>query len=188
MLTIILCTKACDIALSAANTWHDWIPLVSPFVVILLFIIDRILGFFLRKKEVERNWYLKVLVEPGIQRISEFYRTSTENYQQSAELLDSNKGQSHEEYNKLKSKEFGKFQALKRDLEIEVIYPIQIRYPDVGKQITEQLRNLEDNFTSSLDAEKFNSSGIKEFHDFAANNRALFLDHLYDPLNKKFIF
>lgn len=153
-----------------ANHWPGWIPLISSFVVILLFVIDRVLGFYLRKKEVERNWYLKVLVEPGVQKISEFYSSLVEKYSQSAKLLDSNKGQPHEEYNKLKSKEFGKFQAFKRDLEIQVIYPIQLRYPDVGNDITNQLMDIEDVYTNSLDREKFKSNDIIEFHNYAANN------------------
>src|SRR5688572_28390168 len=67
--------------------WKDFLPLISPAVVILLFIIDRIVAARLRRKEVERNWYLKVLIEPAIEKISEFYNSTTEQHSSSFLLL-----------------------------------------------------------------------------------------------------
>lgn len=164
----------------------DFIPLISPVIVIIIFVIDRIIGFILRKKEVERNWYLKVLIEPCLTEISSFYDNVLNNYKTSCDLLRANSQKPHNEYTHLKSKEFGKFQQCKRELEVNVIIPIQSRYNDVGEKILEELRNLEDLYTTSLDQEKFSEEDIQKLYFHIASNRALFLNHLYLPVESRF--
>ena len=167
---------------SQVNPWKDILPLVSPIVVIILFIIDRIIGFKLRRKEVERNWYLKVLIEPCIDKISTFYKNILDEYKSSSHILSTTNQKFQTKYINIKAKEFGKFQSLKRELELDVIFPIQMRYGDVGEDILEQLRNLEDQFTSSLDNKKFSEDDIIQFHLFVAVNKANLLNYLYAPL------
>lgn len=177
---VFLC--CCHYIPESSSNLKELLPLVSPVIVIILFIIDRIIGFKLRRKEIERNWYLKVLIEPGISKISDFYKKSFEFYSSSANLLKASSTLSHADYNVLKAQEFSKFQSLKRELEAEVIFPIQIRYPDVGKNLTELLLNIEDTFTSSLDREEFSEEKIKDFQIYIARNRAELLTCLYFPL------
>ena len=183
---IFLCN--CQPVAEASLTWKDWFQLASPIVVLLLFIVDRIIGHNLRKKEIERNWYLKVLIEPAIPKISEFYKQTIESYKSSALLLNSNSTSPHNDYISLKSQEFGKFQLLKRELEAEVVFPIQMRYPKVGGELTTSLLNIEDEFTSSLDRQLFSETNIKDFQIKLANNRASFLTQLYSPLRLKSLF
>ena len=183
---VFLCS--CPVVTTSTSFWKDFIPLISSIVVICLFIIDRIIGFYLRKKEVERNWYLKVLIEPEINKISIFYKDTFEGYKASAEFLKISNQKPHNDYISLKSIEFGKFQSLKRELEAEVIFPIQIRYPNVGESVTEELRNLEDHFTSCLDSELFSEDNIKQFQLYIAKNRAFLLKKLYSPLQKQRTF
>ena len=90
---IFLCS--CNNIIDKSIYRKDVVPVVGPIVVIVLFIIDRILGFYLRKREIERNWYLKVLIEPSISKISAFYKSATDGYKVSAGLLQSNKQQPH---------------------------------------------------------------------------------------------
>jgi hypothetical protein len=61
------------IFLCQTNNFKDYFTLASPIVVILLFIIDGYINHKLRKREVNRNWYLKVFIEPSILKISTFY-------------------------------------------------------------------------------------------------------------------
>ena len=179
---ILLCETATTVTGPSAF-WTTYLPLVSPIVVVVLFIIDRIIGFYLRKREIERNWYLKVLIEPGITKISAFYKSTNEIYAKSAEFLFQNSTTvAHDKYLSIKSQEIGKFQAHKRELEAEVIFPIQMRYPEVGERLTETLLNLEDCFTSALDKGFYSEQEIKDFQSKVASNRALLLTNLYTPL------
>jgi len=177
---VFLC--CCQTVPESSSRLKDLLPLVSPIIVIILFIIDRVIGFRLRRKEVERNWYLKVLIEPGVSKISDFYKKSVEFYTASANTLGASSALPHANYNVLKAQEFSKFQSLKRELEAEVIFPIQMRYPVVGQKLTELLLDIEDTFTSSLDREEFSEDKIKDFQIYTATNRAELLNCLYFPL------
>ncbi len=167
----------------AASYWKELIPLVSPVVVIVLFIIDRLIGYKLRQKETDRSWYFKVLIEPGIEQITEFYRKVNTLYSDAAHNLDINKNISHDEFIKLKASEIFKFQEIKRELEAEIIRPIMSRYLFVGNSLTTVILNLEDLFTGYLDDEKFTNENIADFHFSAFTNRALLLNELYAPLH-----
>lgn len=184
---ILLCETA-TLPTDPSSVWTTYIPLVSPIVVILLFLIDRVIGFYLRKREIERNWYLKVLIEPGISKISAFYKATNEMYAKSAEMLFQNSATvAHDKYLTLKSQEIGKFQSHKRELEAEVIFPILMRYPEVGDHLTNTLLNLEDCFTTALDKGLYSEQEIKDFQSKVASNRALLLTNLYSPLQSKFL-
>lgn len=184
---ILICDTATP-AIDPSSVWTTYLPLVSPIVVILLFLVDRIIGFYLRRREIERNWYLKVLIEPGISKISAFYKATNEMYAKSAEMLFKNSTTvAHDKYLTLKSQEIGKFQAHKRELEAEVIFPILMRYPEVGDNLTNTLLNLEDCFTTALDRGLFSEQEIKDFQSKVASNRALLLTNLYSPLQGKFL-
>lgn len=183
---ILLCENLIQ-GIDPGTIWTIYLPLASPLVVILLFILDRIIGFNLRKREIERNWYLKVLIEPGIIMISAFYKSTNLMYTSSAQLLNQQSTiVAHDKYLSLKAKEIGKFQAHKRELETEVIFPIQIRYPEVGEKLTNILLNLEDCFTSTLDFEKYSEQDILDFQGKVASNRALLLAQLYLPLQNNY--
>jgi hypothetical protein len=165
-----------------SSQWKELIPLVSPVVVILLFIIDRLIGYNLRKKETDRSWYFKVLIEPGIEKISIFYRNTNNSYSTAAKNLEANKTIPHIDFGILKAKEFFKFQESKRELEAEIIQPIIARYQFIGNSLTLVLQDLEDLYTSSLDNEYFSEEEINKFYLSAFTNRALLLNQLYSPL------
>ncbi|MBK7391129.1 MAG: hypothetical protein IPI23_19290 [Bacteroidetes bacterium] len=183
---ILLCETA-NTHTDPSSVLTTYLPLVSPIVVILLFLVDRVIGFYLRKREIERNWYLKVLIEPGISKISAFYKATNDMYAKSAELLQNSSTVAHEKYLTLKSHEIGKFQSHKRELEAEVIFPILMRYPEVGDHLTSTLLNLEDCFTTALDKGLYSEQEIKDFQNKVASNRALLLTNLYAPLQSKFL-
>jgi len=177
---ILLCCE--NISSTAIMDWKTLIPLVSPIIVVLLFLIDRVIGFKLRKREAERNWYLKVLIEPCIQKMTTFYKETLECYKTSSTVLKNSNNLPHADYISIKSREFGKFQIIKRDTEAEIFTPIQLTYPYVGKSISENLRNIEDEFTTCLDQEKFSDEAIADFQMKLATNKAIMIKHLYSPL------
>ena len=163
------------------------IVLVSPIVVIILFIIDRIIAHVLRQQEVERNWYLKIMIEPGIAKISTFYKSAKETYASSSyELAYVDIGTiSHANYLSMQSKEISKFQLIKRDLEGEVFYPIKSLYPKVFDLLTNELLDLEDLYTANIDNKLFNDEQITNFNLRLNQSKVKIIAVLYSPLLKK---
>ena len=165
------------------SSWPSYLPLVSSIVVILLFIIDRLLGARLRKKEIERNWYLKVLIEPSIAKISEFYKATHEGQVISFDLLKkAHSSTTHAKYLDAVALEVGKFSSLKRRFEGEVIMPIQARYPATGGELTSVLLVLEDEYSNFLNSNELTLEECDNFATVLNGNRSAFLNALYEPL------
>jgi hypothetical protein len=165
------------------NGWLSLLPLLSSIIVIVLFIIDRAIGARSRRKEVERNWYLKVLIEPSIAKISIFYRGVYENLGNSFDLLKTaHSVETHAIYLDLVAKEIGKLSTLKREFEGEVIMPIQGRYPITGGRLTGILLTLEDQFSDFLNSTNLESQEKEDFSRTINSSRSLFLNILYEPI------
>ncbi len=178
-----------DIIINGANdqkSFVDYLPLVSPIIVIIIFVIDRLINSSIRAREIERNWYLKVLIEPNLENISSYYNNNELLYQKSSVLLEENLlTLSHPEYLRVKAQQSGGFQTAKRKFEIDVIDPIRVLYPSVALTLTETLLNLEDKFTKYLDSESIVEDKIVQFNKFNSANRAEFLSVLYQPIKTR---
>lgn len=160
----------------------DYIPLISSAIVILLFIIDRIIAARIRKKELERNFYYKVILEPNITKISLFFNEIQELYQNSSIKLQ-NENNKISDYLKLLMLEIELFKEKKRDFEFQLIIPIQKRYPTGGSFLSSDLQNLQDYYITQLDLMKFDQESIVTFNRELHSLKANFLSNLYKPLD-----
>jgi len=163
--------------------WKDYFPLISPIVVIILFGLERWLSYNIRKREIERTWYYKVLIEPSLTKIGDFFKDTQDLYKASCEKLALSNNMPHNEYNSLKSSEIGKFQQVKRAFEIDFVTPINHRYPNVGLSLQNILMDLEDKFSNGLDSEFLTQTNIETFVDSVSNSKVAWLNTLYEPIN-----
>lgn len=170
---------------NSSSSFKDFLPLISVVVTLLLFITDRLIAIRVRRREVERNWYLKVLVEPNLIRINDFFDTVGKTYEESAKFLTLNLTKTHEEYVTIKAQEFEKFIDLKRILIAYLIYPLSPRYPEISERIDLVLQDTEDDFTTNLDKDAFSIENINDFKLRSYNKKAKLLNILYTPLGKK---
>jgi hypothetical protein len=167
---------------SALSQFKEFFPLISPVLILLLFIVERVLSYQIRQKEINRTWYYKVLIDPHIEKINVFFSTLGQLYSDSAGVLSSSLNLPHSEFLALKREEFTKFQKSKRELELIVIAPILHRYPKTGEKLTEELRGIEDLFTGSLDSGKFSIDDIDSLTKHVSSVRAVWLNILYEPI------
>jgi len=169
------------------NAMHlkDSLPLLSSLVVIILFIIDRWLGYSIRKKEIDRNWYFKILLEPNLKKIDKFFLDIETLYSTSSLNLKSAISFSHEEYKDILRNEFRLFKEKKRKFELEVIKPIDCRYSKTGAEMYSKIRKLDDYYINRLDSLKFDLEDIEETEREIYNYKANWLDCLYGPINGK---
>ena len=58
----------------SSNSFYDvYIPYILRYsILLILFILGRWFDTNLRKKEISRNWYLKVIIEPNINLLDSF--------------------------------------------------------------------------------------------------------------------
>ncbi|MBL0327013.1 MAG: hypothetical protein IPP61_17930 [Cytophagaceae bacterium] len=174
--------ETCCIQEVNSINWKEYIPLISPVVVVLLFGIERILSYFIRKREIERTWYYKVLLDPSLEKIDTFFLYTVDLYISSCKLLAASQEIPHNSYISMKSSEIGNFQKIKRTFDSDIVTPIIHRYPDTGNKLQNSLLDLEDLFSSSLDEKKFTQTDIEDFQVKVSSAKALWLNTLYEPI------
>lgn len=162
----------------------DWLPLISVVLTLGIFIYDRLLAVRIRRVEVERNWYLKVLIEPNLDKISQFYISIEKIFNEAVETLNASKEIPHKEYTIAKRQQNEKFIDEKRSLQASLIFPLQPRYPLLSSKIDELFIDLYDEFTGRLDKEAFTDEDSKEFYVKTQSNKSKLLNLLYLPLSK----
>jgi hypothetical protein len=167
---------------ASSFNWKEYLPLLSPIVVIILFGLERVLSYKIRKREVERTWYYKVLLDPSLNKIDLFFSNTIDFYISSCALLSVSQETPHASYISMKSSEIGKFQKAKRAFDSNIVTPIIHRYPDTGNKLQNSLLDLEDLFSSSLDEKKFTQTDIEDFQVKVSSAKALWLNTLYEPI------
>jgi len=168
---------------SQPTTVKDWLPLISVVVTILLFTTDRLIGISIRRREARRTWYLKILIDPNIGKISEFFDKIGNAYEKASVALTGAQGTQN--YLTLKAKNFEIFIDLKRQLTAYLIQPLTVQYFPIAEALTNKLTELEDNYTQSLDSGLFTPDNINTFKIQAYNIKAEMLDILYIPIAAK---
>jgi hypothetical protein len=128
-----------------------YFTLIAPMVVILTFIANAFITYKLRKSEVKRNWYLKVLIEPNLKILNQFYIDTVDLLNKSCEDLLKKKAIGHNEFIELKATKNGEFQELKRVYEFDFVDLISVSKKDIQTKLSESLRNLEDLYTNFID-------------------------------------
>jgi len=113
--------ETCCIQEVNSINWKEYIPLISPVVVVLLFGIERILSYFIRKREIERTWYYKVLLDPSLEKIDTFFLSTVDLYISSCKLLAVSQEIPHKSYISMKSSEIGNFQKIKRTFDSNIV-------------------------------------------------------------------
>ena len=162
--------------------WKEYFPLIGPCIVILLFALERVLSYKIRKREIERTWYFKVLIDPSLSKMNDFFSDVQKVYLEASSSLSGSKTLPHTEFTSLKSTKIGEFQKVKRIFDTDIIPPINKRYPTVGSKLQNILLDLEDCFSSSIDAELFSDDDVSVFHEKVCEMRAIWLNILYEPI------
>ena len=137
-----------------SKTFFEIYPpaLFSSGIVILLFIIERFISAGIRKREVRRNWYLKVIIESNLKTINDFFDKSSCLLEAGIIYLKTCKECTHDEYLVQCSEEIKKFQDIKQDFEFKFIELVRSYDPDIANKLSEKLRSVEDKFTLSIGA------------------------------------
>ena len=169
------------------SLWQKILPtLIGPSIVLFLFIVGRFLDSTIRLREVKRNWYLKVIIDPNISKLEEFYTNVLSTVRASISILVPLKSSKNfSEYLTEKSLEIGKFQVIKRKFEIEFIALIQTNYPEISNELESLLRDLEDKITACLDKQDLDESHYSTLEIELSSTKYELLKILYKPLTLK---
>jgi hypothetical protein len=162
----------------------NYIPLISPLVVILIFIFDRKLAYNLRKKELERTWYYKVLLEPNLSQINDFFKDISTNIKASFITLDKlDFDEDRSNYIKTQLLQIEIFKKIKREFELDVLQPIYSKYNKVNINILLEMESIENNYTKVIGESFLKNFDENAFMESVYSSKVKLLDSLYKPLN-----
>lgn len=157
--------------------------IVSTLVVVIIFIIGRYFELKIRKREIERNWYFKVIIEPNINKIDIFINEAFGTIKDSVKtLIQAKTEKSYDEYIGIKSIEFGKFQELLRKFKLDFVIIVQDSYPVLTFELSSFLMNIEDSTTNILDKENLTVSDYYEIEKTIKKYKSDLLILLHKPI------
>ncbi|HLN94300.1 MAG TPA: hypothetical protein VK183_01600 [Flavobacterium sp.] len=181
MAVLIPLSVCCADLTSQEMAAKDYFPLFSSSVVIALFIVDRILVRFNRKKENDRNWFFKVHLEPNLTRINEFFLKVEENTLTSAGVLKTFNSSDLSSFLSVLTHEISIFKSEKRKFELEVLAPLRARYPKESGTLYRDVQDLEDTITSFLDSLDYSEDAVNDMVNSIYQTKAVLLENLYQP-------
>lgn len=157
--------------------------LISATIVVLIFIIGLFIDSKIRKKNIKRDWYFKVIIEPNISKVEKFIEDIFISVKSSITvLIESQSTVSHEEYLTIKSTEFGKIQKVKRNFELDFILFLKANNPEIKKELTDFILLLEDTTTNILDQEELTLEALDRIEEDIRNFKIKLFLLLYKPL------
>ncbi|MFV8379318.1 hypothetical protein [Flavobacterium sp. LB3R33] len=166
--------------------FKDFFPLISSGIVLLIFLYDRWLGSVIRRKELNRSWYFKVLLEPKLENIDTFFVEIEKQINISiTELGSLDFDNDKSTYIKSQLKYIDKFKELKRKFELEVLKPILSRYTEINTELITVINEIENDFTFEIDNLLIKDFDLVDFTKTIFEHKATLLDVLYKPLNSK---
>jgi hypothetical protein len=174
----------CFIYLGLSETMAEKIlPVIfSTGIVIILFIIGRALDGYIKSKEIRRNWYQKVIIDPNISKVDKFYKDVLEQSRISIQFLITNVSLPHNDYLIAKTKEMEKFKIIKRAFEFEFILMVQTNYPEIASKLSEHLRGIEDCVTVCLDKNTLTTADYDELEERVISQKYYIYGILYTPM------
>jgi hypothetical protein len=158
--------------------------IISSSVIIILFICERFINHFLRKKDKNKEWYLDVLIKPNIIYLNQFFDKISLQLTLSKEKLCSNTTLQHAAYTQLVSTEILILQNLKREFEFAFIYLISSYNPEIANDLTDIVRDIEDIFTNALSKNEINDLDLDDVQTNIYLKKSIFLKKLYSILDK----
>ena len=164
------------------KTIFDYFPLISSLVVILLFILDRIIAAKIRQREIARNWYLKILIEPNLDLINAFYTSAYANLEAAVNELIASRNLGHTQFLALVTAKTGLFLADKRRFEFDFIYLVGSYNSTVALELNASLRLLEDIVNETLGATDHTSLDMTTIKNRIHTARAGFYSAIYKPI------
>lgn len=155
---------------------------ISTSIVIALFVIGRLLDGYIKSKEIRRNWYQKVIIDPNILKVDKFYTDVLEQSKNSIQFLVASVSLPHRDYLAAKTTEMEKFKMIKRTFEFEFILMVQTNYPEIASELSEHLRSIEDYVTVCLDKNTLALADFNVLEEYVISQKHCIYGILYTPM------
>lgn len=175
--------NCCQITDVESFSLKDYAPFISSLVIIFIFIYDRRTAFILRKKELDRTWYYKVLLEPNLKKIDIFFNDIKDNVKVSLTELDPISFETNRQfYIKIQLLEIEKIKNIIRLFDLDVLQPICQKHPSIQNKISLIIENINDKTVDEIGKSFLRNYDEEKFLKSIYNDKVSLLNLLYEPL------
>jgi hypothetical protein len=165
------------------SVYLDILPtLISSLIIILVFVLERFYHAKFTKAEIYRTWYLRVIIEPNLNNIENFFSSVIANYNESFDIIRTNTTLPHDEFLILKATEITKFQNIKNSFEFSFTILIANTYPQVGREIDKIIMEIQDSFTANINEIEQGFDNRENYSRSIVTYKAALLQTLFSPL------
>lgn len=161
--------------------------LVSVTFVVLLFIIGRLIDSKIKRKDIKRGWYQKVIIDPNINKINSFYNNLVKQIGKSiANLKDQKDKLIFNEYIVIKAKEAEKVKRIVRKFDLEFVQLVDLNYPLVAVELRTHIMQIQDDLLKMIDRPDLGEHQYDEIESKVSESKSKMYGFLFIPLELKF--
>ncbi len=144
-------------------------------VTAMLFIIDKVIGYKLKKIEMRRSWYLEIIIKPNKTLIDGFFDKTTNLFIDFNNYVSTIQNTTIGNHIKMKNNLLYQFSDLKGSLNNNLILLLKDKHKDMYYEINQLLMEIEDNISSTIDKMKASD----DYRSYISNKKREFLALLY---------
>lgn len=144
-------------------------------VTALLFMVDKVIGYRLKKIEIRRSWYLDIIIKPNTNIIDGFFNDTVSLFIEFNIYVVSIQNTTIGSHISKKNELLSKFRDLKTNINNNLIILLRDRHKDMYHEINSLLMEIEDYISNTIDKMETND----DFQNFISNKKREFLALLY---------
>lgn len=153
--------------------------IVSSTVLIALFVAGRFLDSLVERKRNSQEWYMKMVLEPNVKYLHEYFRIFLEDTQKFSVLLE------QENSTDKKPVLFDHLANEKRKIEYNFILLVSNPYPRTAQKLTTYVNDLYDHCTTYLDSGNFTTSEFEKLEKEVMALKGRYFEEIYNPFKIK---
>ncbi len=159
---------------------------VSVAFVVLLFVVGRVIDSAIRRKEIKRGWYQKVIIDPNINKINLFYDKLISQMVTSICSLKAQKDNlNFTQYVEIKAIEADLVKKIVRRFELEFIQLVNLNYPLVANKLRTHIQQTQDDLLRMIDRVDLGEHQYDEIESEVSESKSEMYGILFIPLELK---
>lgn len=158
---------------------------LGTIVVILLFITERIISSYDKKRELNRNWYYSVIVLPNLSNISAFFQKYSKVTGEAYLSISSNSTIDANTLQQLKAIHFKKLRDIIHEFDFEFLMTVYMFSLGRYDSLWQIIENTHDNVVIILDKQNLVKDDLDELNRRLKEEKSIFFNALYAGLKDR---
>lgn len=169
--------------ISESSFWDkNIVKIIAIGIAVLTFIIERFITYFREKRTAKYNWFIKIIVEPYLDEITKFYKTTHEELKRDLQDLKANQDLSDIDYVVLSRGYCNSFKDRRKDFFNPFVSMVNAFDTNISTNVDNIINQLDDCYVTAIDFANVDADS-KGLVNEIANNKALLYQTLFEGIS-----